>query len=147
MAEHAGILFRCTIDDGNGNSVNTICRSRKFGKVGLSGDILLGCFIPYCEKYFLQNVYCRAFNADMHITPCTNFGESVDVIICYIHSSGIAYFSVDNNYFPMIPVCCVVDIGKLKRIEFDYFDAPFADCFEMTLLQWLIIRPVAESIE
>ncbi len=84
------------------------------GKVGLSGDILLGRFIPYREEDFLQDVYCRAFDADVHITPCTDFGESVDVVISNVHATGVAYPAVDNDNFPVIPVGSVVDIGELE---------------------------------
>ena len=79
----------------------------------------------------MQDIYCRPFEADVHITPRADFGKSVDIVIGNVHTTGVSYPAVDNDNFPVIPVGGVIDVWEFERIEFYYFDASFTDSLEM----------------
>lgn len=137
MTEHAAVFLRCTVDNGD-YYLGAVRLSLVEGEVGFATDVLFSLFVPYGEKYFLQIIDSIPFDSHVHITPCTDFGESVDVIVGDVHSSRIGDFTVDNGYFPVVAVGRMVDIWEGERIEFDNLDSLFAYFLEMLFLSGLL---------
>ena len=90
-----------------------------------STDMLSGFLVPGMQKGFLQIFGGRPFDAYMHITPGTDFRQSIDVIVGNIHTARITNLPIHYYYFLMIPAEYMVDIRKTERVELYNFNSAF----------------------
>lgn len=122
MTEHTAVFLRCAVYDGD-DYIGAVRLLLVLGEVCFATNILFSLLVPYGKKYFLQVIDGIAFYSHVHITPCTDFGESVDVVVGDVHSSRIGDFAVDDGYFAVITVCRMIDVGKGERVELDNLDS------------------------
>ena len=146
MTEHTAVFLRCAVYDGD-DYIGGVRLLLVLGEVCFAANVLFSLLVPYGKKYFLQVIDGIAFYSHVHITPCADFRESVDVVVGDVHSSRIGDFAVDDGYFAVITVCRMIDVGKGERVELDNLDSLLPYFFEMSLLERFIVRPVAERIK
>ena len=70
MAQHTAVFLRSAVYDSD----NDICTVFMLREINFPTDVLLGFFVPDCKENLLQIVHRIAFNAHVHIAPCTDFG-------------------------------------------------------------------------
>lgn len=99
-----------------------------------------------CRKA-LQFFHCRTFDAHVHVSPLTDLGQAVDIIIGNVHSSGVANLSVDDDNLLMVTAECVVDVRKTDRVEYPYVNSFVAEYLQVFFSQRAVVRHVSEGIE
>ena len=110
-------------------------------------DVLTSSTIPYPKEYLLQLIDGITFNATMHVAPFTHLLGAFNVVVGYIHTTCISYTTIDDYNLAVVATIDVVYPRKAYGAVFHDVDTIFAQRFEMVLLQWLVVRVVAETIE
>ena len=89
---------------------------------------MLTCFtVPHSQKDTLQIAYGIPLKMYVHIVPFTDFRQAIDIIIGYIHPSGVANLAVDDYDFPVVAMYGVVHPREIDRVELDNFNTPVTD--------------------
>ena len=101
--------------------------------------MLFSAFVPHSQEDVLQFVYGISLYTDMHVSPVAYFRQTLYVVIGYVHSTSISYFSVYDYNLAMVSVQGMIDIGEFERVELDNFDSFVTDCLYVFLFQWLVV--------
>ena len=85
-------------------------------------DRLFSAFVPHSQEDVLQFVYGISLYTDMHVTPVAYFRQTLYVVIGYVHSTSISYFSVYDYNLAMVSVqgmkMCIRDrIWTMRKVR------------------------------
>ena len=133
VTDGAGSFPRCTVYYGYFFGY-TVGELRYIRKVNGATDVLFSLLVPHREENTLQIAHGISFDTHVHVVPLTDFGQSRNVIVGYIHTTGISYFAVNHYDFPMISMHGMIDPWEGDRVKFHYFNAPVTDCFQVMFL-------------
>ena len=123
---------------------------RRDGDIGivLRPAYVLACLaVPCGEENALQVAYGVSLYAEVHVMPLSYLGQTVQIVVGYVHAACITYAAVNDHYLTMVAVEGVVYPRESDGVEFHQLDTSFADSFHVAVAQRTVVRPVAESVE
>ena len=91
-------------------------------------------------------MYGTALDTAVHVTPFADLLRTVDVIVGYIHASGIAYLAIDDHNLAVVAWNDVVDPRETDRIELHQLDAQGIDGIVHLSFDGLIVGGIAKCI-
>lgn len=109
--------------------------------------MLAGGLVPHAEKDTLQRVDLFAFDPAVHVVPCAHGLRTFNVIVGYVHTTGISRMPVDDDDLAVVAVEYVVDKRKPNGVELMDLDASVAYALELPATQGLVVGIIAESVE